>query len=295
MHRVAERIAELRAARAAAQARLDSGTLPAFPAASRELRATEWRVNPGVPPDGEPVRIELSDLPRAARSASYFDIRGLHSRDEARLFADLFAARDDPVRANVTVDSLHAAFALDEIVYELRDCIVALRWHREAYLLSFICALHRHAQFTLPDRSELAIGAPFLRALGKHARRIGERRNVRVEGFPAPPVDSHNPVDAGDLLQIHKGRITADGVRENLQTALQYHAGGDVDEASGELALAQLWQWVHHATGVLDEGRKVDIALLEELLEHDASGSRAAGKLLRAAAAATPPCPEALP
>lgn len=88
-------------------------------------------------------------------------------------------------------------------------------------------------------------------------------------------------ISAGDLLQVARGRITEGGLRENIQLSLTYLAAwldGNgwvpvqhrmADAASAEIARAQLWQWTHHATGVLDEGRNITPELFSKLLEEE--------------------------
>lgn len=293
----ADRIDALLAARQDAQERIDNGTLPTFPEDSRDTRESDWRVTAAdtTGADVRPVKLQDVLAPDAALDIGgmaarhdgtlYFELPGIHTRQEARLWHDIFRFVEeqgqvppDSIRTDILVDTVQCAFDLDEILYELRDYAIGLNWDRYGYLHSFIHAFHRYPEFVLPDRAELAIGAPFLRALGKHAMRIGEKRGVKARGFPVPSPDSRNPVVSADLLQISKGKITADGVRENLRIALAYlrTGAGSVttddqrqDAASAGLALAQLWQCTHHATGVLDEGRKVDIAMIERLLAEE--------------------------
>jgi malate synthase len=85
-------------------------------------------------------------------------------------------------------------------------------------------------------------------------------------------------VSAADLLQVVKGKITEAGLRDNISIAVQYMAawlGGNgcvplnnlmEDAATAEISRAQVWQWVHHETGVLDEGRNVSYVLFKTLL-----------------------------
>jgi malate synthase len=85
-------------------------------------------------------------------------------------------------------------------------------------------------------------------------------------------------VTAADLLQIVKGKITEAGLRDNISIGVQYMAawlGGNgcvplnnlmEDAATAEISRAQVWQWVHHETGVLDEGRNVTYELFKTLL-----------------------------
>ncbi|MFQ5983025.1 MAG: malate synthase A, partial [Woeseiaceae bacterium] len=85
-------------------------------------------------------------------------------------------------------------------------------------------------------------------------------------------------VTAADLLQVVKGKITEAGLRDNISIAVHYMAawlGGNgcvplnnlmEDAATAEISRAQVWQWVHHETGVLDEGRNVTYELFKTLL-----------------------------
>ncbi len=86
---------------------------------------------------------------------------------------------------------------------------------------------------------------------------------------------------ADDLLQVPRGKITEAGLRDNIRVAVQYLASwldgnGCVpisrlmeDAATAEISRAQLWQWVHHATGILDEGTNVSAELFRRLLREE--------------------------
>jgi len=88
-------------------------------------------------------------------------------------------------------------------------------------------------------------------------------------------------VAAADLLQVVKGRITEGGLRDNIGVAIRYLAAwldgnGCVpinhlmeDAATAEISRAQIWQWVHHETGVLDEGRNITYAYFRALLREE--------------------------
>src|SRR5690606_27608075 len=95
-------------------------------------------------------------------------------------------------------------------------------------------------------------------------------------------------VSAADLLQVVKGKITEAGVRENISVGLQYmtawlDGNGCVpinnlmeDAATAEISRAQLWQWVHHETGVLDEGRNITYEDFRKLLDEEMEKIRGA-------------------
>jgi malate synthase len=86
-------------------------------------------------------------------------------------------------------------------------------------------------------------------------------------------------VSAADLLTVPTGDITAAGLLSNVSVSLQYLAswlGGNgcvainnlmEDAATAEIARAQIWQWVHHRAGVLNDGRKVTLELFRRLLQ----------------------------
>jgi len=88
-------------------------------------------------------------------------------------------------------------------------------------------------------------------------------------------------VSAADLLAVPKGSITEAGLRNNISVGVQYIAawlGGNgcvpinnlmEDAATAEISRAQLWQWVHHAAGVLEDGRRVTLELVRQLMSEE--------------------------
>jgi malate synthase len=85
-------------------------------------------------------------------------------------------------------------------------------------------------------------------------------------------------VRAADLLAVPEGTITEAGLRNNVNVSLQYMAswlGGNgcvpihnlmEDAATAEIARSQVWQWIRHASGVLDDGRRVTVELFRTIL-----------------------------
>ncbi len=83
---------------------------------------------------------------------------------------------------------------------------------------------------------------------------------------------------AADLLQVPEGTITEAGLRNNISVGVQYleswlRGTGCVpifnlmeDAATVEIARAQIWQWIHHPKGILDDGRKVTVELFRQLM-----------------------------
>src|SRR6266487_1933090 len=95
-------------------------------------------------------------------------------------------------------------------------------------------------------------------------------------------------VTAADLLAVPGGTITEAGLRNNISVGLQYldswlRGSGCVpinnlmeDAATVEISRAQIWQWIHHPKGILDDGRKVTIELFRQLMKEELDKIKAA-------------------
>jgi len=93
-------------------------------------------------------------------------------------------------------------------------------------------------------------------------------------------------ITAQDLLKVPDGRITEAGLRNNISVGIQYMAhwlngNGCVplynlmeDAATAEIARAQVWQWRHHPEGVLEDGREVSGALIEQMMQEELANIR---------------------
>jgi malate synthase len=94
-------------------------------------------------------------------------------------------------------------------------------------------------------------------------------------------------IAAADLIRIPQGTITEAGLRSNASVSVQYLAAwlgglGCVpinnlmeDAATAEIARAQIWQWIRHPNGVLDDGRKVTVKLFRAVLAEERATLRA--------------------
>src|SRR5712692_8336494 len=95
-------------------------------------------------------------------------------------------------------------------------------------------------------------------------------------------------VTAADLLKVPEGTITEAGLRNNISVSMQYleswlRGSGCVpinnlmeDAATVEISRAQIWEWIRHPKGILDDGRKVTIDLFRELLNDELAKLRSA-------------------
>jgi malate synthase len=94
-------------------------------------------------------------------------------------------------------------------------------------------------------------------------------------------------IAAADLIRIPQGTITEAGLRSNASVSVQYLAAwlgglGCVpinnlmeDAATAEIARAQIWQWIRHRNGVLDDGRKITVELFRAVLGEELATLRA--------------------
>jgi malate synthase len=101
----------------------------------------------------------------------YYYLPKLQSHLEARLWNDVFNAAQDQlgiphgsIRATVLIETIHAAFEMEEILYELRDHSGGLNAGRWDYIFSLIKTLRERPDFLLPDRAQVTMAVPFMRA-----------------------------------------------------------------------------------------------------------------------------------
>lgn len=275
----------------------------------------------------------------------YFYLPKLESHREARLWNDVFLLAQQTlglprgtIRATVLIETLPAAFEMDEILYELREHAAGLNTGRWDYLFSCIKKLRNHPDFVLADRNLLTMTTHFMRSYALLLVQTCHRRNAQAIGGMAAQIPIKNDpeanaralakvqadkereasdgfdgtwvahpglvttaqtafdavmttpnqidrkrddihITAADLLAFEPERpITLAGVKMNMDVGIQYLGAwlagvGCVpihhlmeDAATAEISRAQLWQWLRSPKGVLEDGRKVDVALFRQLL-----------------------------
>ena len=131
--------------------------------------------------DGEPISASLFDFgmymfhsakrAMAAGTGPYFYLPKLESHLEARLWNDVFLAAQDAlgiptgtIRATVLIETILAAFEMDEILFELREHSAGLNAGRWDYIFSVIKKFRNHHDLILPDRGQITMTVPFMRA-----------------------------------------------------------------------------------------------------------------------------------
>lgn len=148
----------------------------------------------------------------------YFYLPKLESHREARLWNDVFQMAQDElqlprgtIRATVLVETIPAAFEMDEILYELREHSAGLNCGRWDYIFSIIKKFHRHPEFTMPDRAMVTMTTHCMRSYSLLAIRTCHRRGIHAIGGMAAQIPIKNDPQANDEA-IEK--VRADKVRE---------------------------------------------------------------------------------
>lgn len=158
----------------------------------------------------------------AAGSGPYFYLPKLESHLEARLWNDVFVAaqsalglKTGTIKATVLIETLPAAFEMDEILYELRDHIVGLNCGRWDYIFSFIKKLARNKAYVLPDRSQVVMSKAFLRAYSLLLIKTCHKRGAFAMGGMAAQIPVKNNPDANAAafakVKADKEREAGDG------------------------------------------------------------------------------------
>jgi malate synthase len=152
----------------------------------------------------------------------YFYLPKLESAAEARLWNDIFVYAEQllglphgTIRATVLIETIHAAFQMAEILYELRDHCAGLNAGRWDYLFSVIKAFaDRGAEFVLPDRSALTMDTPMMRAYAQLLVQTCHRRGAHaIGGMSAfiPSRDEAANARAVEQVRLDKTREAHDG------------------------------------------------------------------------------------
>ncbi|MFC4558711.1 malate synthase A [Virgibacillus kekensis] len=290
----------------------------------------------------------------------YFYLPKLENHLEARLWNDVFVFAQEAleiprgtIKATVLIETITAAFEMDEILYELKEHSAGLNCGRWDYIFSFIKKFQQRPEVILPDRATVTMEVPFMRAYSLLAIQTCHKRNGPAIGGMAAQIpvkndeqknktafakvradkerevaDGHdgtwvahpgmvelvkeifnegmpgaNQIDRkredltvtqDQLLQVPTGKITEEGLRTNIRAGIQYikawlDGRGAVpinhlmeDAATAEISRAQVWQWIRHPKGVLEDGRNVTFALVEQLIDEEVGESaQAAAELFK--------------
>jgi malate synthase len=280
----------------------------------------------------------------ARGTGPYFYLPKMESHLEARLWNEVFVyaqatlgVPQGSVRATSLIETILATFEAEEILYELRDHASGLNCGRWDYIFSCIKKLKAKPDYVFPDRSQITMTAPFMRAYCLYVIKVCHRRGAHAMGGMAAQIpikgdkaaneaafakvraDKEREATNGhdgtwvahpdlvpiamevfdrlmpeknqlsktrddvhvtqkDLIEVHKGKRTEEGLRENIRVGVQYieawlRGRGAVpiynlmeDAATAEISRAQIWQWLH-LKAKLDDGREVTPAMFSEALK----------------------------
>jgi malate synthase len=154
----------------------------------------------------------------ARGSGPYFYLPKMQSHREARLWNDVFLEAQralglptGTVKATVLIETLPAAFEMDEILFELKDHSAGLNCGRWDYIFSTIKTLRNDPGFVLPDRGQVTMEQPFLRAYTQLLVKTCHRRGVHAMGGMAAQIPIKNDPEANERALA---KVRADKLRE---------------------------------------------------------------------------------
>jgi malate synthase len=154
----------------------------------------------------------------ARGSGPYFYLPKLESHQEARLWNDAFVLAEDrlglprgAIRATVLVETIPAAFEMDEILWELRDHAGGLNAGRWDYMFSLIKKFRSSPAFVLPDRAQVTMTVPFMRAYTELLVKTCHRRGAHALGGMAAFIPSRRDPEVN---AVAIARVREDKIRE---------------------------------------------------------------------------------
>jgi malate synthase len=187
------------------------------------VRPRGWHLeDPRVLVGGEPVSASLLDFglflfhnaaPLGERgSGPYFYLPKLEGRHEARLWHEVFASAEEglglepgTIRATVLIETVLAAFEMEEILFELGEHATGLNAGRWDYIFSMIKKFRDLPEFVLPDRNQVTMAVPFMRSYTELLVRSCHRRGAHAIGGMAAFIPSRRDPEVNDraIAQVH--------------------------------------------------------------------------------------------
>ena len=152
----------------------------------------------------------------AAGSGPYFYLPKMESHLEARLWNDVFVAAQrelgiptGTIKATALIETIVAAFEMDEILYELKDHSAGLNIGRWDYLFSCIKKFRSNKNFCLADRAQVTMTAPFMRAYALLLVKTCHRRGAHAMGGMAAqiPIKSDEAANAAAIEKVRADKL----------------------------------------------------------------------------------------
>ena len=138
-------------------------------------------------------------------SGPYFYLPKLEHYKEARWWNDVFVFAQNyldipqgTIKATVLIETITASFQLDEILFELKNHSSGLNCGRWDYIFSYIKKFRNNPHFLLPDRDQVTMVSPFMKAYAKRVIEICHKRNVHAMGGMAAQIPVRNNDEAND-------------------------------------------------------------------------------------------------
>src|SRR5918999_1715215 len=219
-------------------------------------------------------------------SGPYFYVPKMEHHPEARLWNDVFNLAQDElgvphgtIKATALLETFPAAFEMDEILYELREHSAGLNAGRWDYIFSYIKTFRNREGFVLPDRAKVTMTVPFMRAYTQLLIKTCHRRGAHAIGGMAAQIPIKEDPEANEQafakVRQDKERESNDGhdgtwvAHPALVPVAKEVFNLMEDAATAEISRTQVWQWIHHSEGVLDDGTEVTAGLFRKVLSEE--------------------------
>jgi len=194
------------------------------------VRPRGWHlVEKHVTVDGAPISASLFDFGlylfhnaaelRARGSGPYYYLPKMESHLEARLWSEVFKHAEaglqlssGAIKATVLIETILAAFEMEEILYELREHIVGLNAGRWDYIFSIIKKFRNRAGLVLSDRAQITMTVPFMRAYTELLVRTCHKRGAHAIGGMAQYIPNRRKPEA---TEIALQKVRDDKLRES--------------------------------------------------------------------------------
>ena len=151
-------------------------------------------------------------------SGPYFYLPKMESYLEARLWNEVFVFAQDyigipkgTIRGTVLIETITAAFEMDEILWELRDHSAGLNCGRWDYIFSFIKCFRNRPEFVLPDRSQITMSTHFMKSYSELLIKTCHRRGIHAMGGMAAQIPIKEDAHLNEQAMV---KVSADKERE---------------------------------------------------------------------------------
>ncbi|HEY0769023.1 MAG TPA: malate synthase A, partial [Sphingobacteriaceae bacterium] len=150
----------------------------------------------------------------------FFYLPKLENHLEARLWEQVFTSSENilgleegTIKATVLIETITAAFEMEEILYELRKHIDGLNAGRWDYIFSIIKKFRKRSTFVMPDRAEVTMNVPFMKAYAQWLVKVCHKRGAHAMGGMSAFIPSKDE----EINKAAYTKVRADKEREAMQ------------------------------------------------------------------------------